>query len=484
MRRSLTWKFSLAFLAVSLTGVALVAYFAGRITTTAFDRFRLEEAQENFVAEVSVYYRLNEKSWEGVDANFRKPLGGNLPPPRQGDRPPPRQGDRLPPPPPPQNGGAGSSLFGNPGQPPQFVLVDLVRTVLVPAPGYRIGDQVSEEMVAQGEPLYIDGEQVGTVLCIEDVLNRDPQTQLFLWRIVPALMIAAAIATAIALLLGIILTRTLIRPLRELTAATQALTVGSLEQQVPVRTQDELGELAASFNRMSADLAEANRLRRQMTADIAHDLRTPLTVLAGYIESLRDGVLRPNPEMFEVMHDEAQHLQGLVEDLRTLSLADADELRLTLQPVAPQELLERVAVAYGHQTQQMDIEMQVKAETNLPKIQIDPDRMVRVLGNLVNNALRYTPAGGRITLSAHHNSEAIWLSVQDTGSGIPTEALPHIFHRFYRADAARQQQNGESGLGLAIAKSLIEAHGGTISAESELGQGTTMIIRLPYEAVT
>jgi two-component system, OmpR family, sensor histidine kinase BaeS len=179
-----------------------------------------------------------------------------------------------------------------------------------------------------------------------------------------------------------------------------------------------------------------------MTADIAHDLRTPLTVIGGYIESLRDGVLEPNPARFDVMHQEVQHLQHLVEDLRTLSLADAGELKLDHQPIAPQLLLEQTASAFMHQAEQKQIGLQVFAEPGLPEIAVDEIRIAQVLGNLVSNALRYTPEDGQIILSARRESRRIVLSVQDNGAGIASDALPHVFERFYRADASPTKRIG------------------------------------------
>jgi two-component system sensor histidine kinase BaeS len=266
---------------------------------------------------------------------------------------------------------------------------------------------------------------------------------------------------------------------RELTAATRAMTKGNLEQEVPIRSRDELGELAASFNQMSADLARANELRRQMTADVAHDLRTPLSVITGYTEALRDGVLQPTSAMFQTIHQEAEHLSLLVEDLRTLSLADAGELKLICQLVHPRELLERMAAAHSPRARQLGIALQVAVEVDMPPVNVDPERMAQVLGNLVSNALRHTPAGGRITLTATLQGNSVLMTVQDTGEGIPPEELPRIFERFYRGDEARQVHGGESGLGLTIAKSIIELHGGTIAVESTPGEGTTFTIALP-----
>jgi signal transduction histidine kinase len=240
-----------------------------------------------------------------------------------------------------------------------------------------------------------------------------------------------------------------------------------------------LGQLAQAFNQMSAAVARANQLRRQMTADIAHDLRTPLSVISGYLEAIRDGELAPTPTRLEAIYAEAQQLNRLVADLRTLSLADAGELSLNRQPVSVPELLARVATAYTHQAGQRQVSLSVQVAGDLPAINADPDRLVQVLGNLVSNALRYTLVGGQITLgAAQPQAGQVRLWVQDTGRGISAAELPHIFHRFYRTDKARQQTEGESGLGLAIAKAIVEAHGGTIAVESEPGQGTTFMILL------
>ena len=253
---------------------------------------------------------------------------------------------------------------------------------------------------------------------------------------------------------------------------------GNLKQHVTVKSRDELGELAAAFNQMSSDLDRLNLSRRQMTSDIAHDLRSPLTVIGGYVESMRDGVLKPTPERLETIHAEVQHLQRLVEDLRTLSQADAGELTLNREPVAPRSLLDRMLKSYGHLAAQKKVSLEVQGEPGLPEIRLDPDRMTQVFGNLITNSLRYTPEAGRIVLAAGQIGNMLEFSVQDNGQGIPAEALPHIFDRFYRADPARAQ-GSESGLGLAIARSIVEAHGGTISAESQVGKGTTVRISLP-----
>jgi signal transduction histidine kinase len=448
MYHTLTFKFTLAFLLVSLIGVVFVAAFSEFITQSEFNRLTQEQAKGTFSEQVLAYYQ-TYGSWQGIEDLFLlHPLSPS--PPKE------KTPLRL-----------------------KFGLVSQEGRVVLPTGPYNVGDHVPADLVAQGTPLKIGNLVIGVVLSTNDLPPRDPLEEEYLARISRALLTAAVAAIVIALGLGIFLTRTLTHPLRELTAATQAMAKGELNQTVPVRSKDELGRLAVSFNQMSADLSRANQLRRQMTADIAHDLRTPLTVITGYIEALRDGDLKPTPARFEAMYNEAQHIKHLIEDLRIISLADAGELPLNCQPVSVSDLLVKAAAAYQHEAQQQNITLNVKTTAELPLLNADPERMAQVLGNLVSNALRYTTSGGQIGLSARPLADAIQLQVQDTGSGITPDELPHIFNRFYRGDASRQQKNSESGLGLAIARAIVEAHAGAITVESELGQGTTFTITLP-----
>jgi signal transduction histidine kinase len=446
--RSLTYKLILGFLVISLVGVGLVAAFTRWATVNEFDRLRLDQAESEFVALVTEYYE-SQGSWDGIQQIFREQPPAEEPSP-PGSTPPP-----LP-----------------------FILVDEQNMVVLsdkPDPQRR---SIPDDQLAQGTPLVIDGRKVGTVLPTGDALERDTLADRYLTRTLQASGYAAVGATMAALLLAILLASTLTRPLRELTAATKAVAQGDLEHQVPVRSKDELGELAASFNQMSADLAQATALRRQMTADIAHDLRSPLTAISGYVEAMREGVLEPTPARFEVMYTETRRLRRLVDDLRTLSLADAGELHIDLQAVPPRILLERLAAAYRHRADENDTAITIQAEPDTPDVHVDQDRMAQVLGNLVDNALRYTAAGGEIILGARAQGPITLITVQDTGAGIPPQDLPHVFDRFYRGDSARSEDSGESGLGLAIVKAIVEAHGGTVSVDSEIGVGTTFAIAL------
>lgn len=455
--RSLALKLTLAFLVVGVVGVALVALFVGQRTKREFDQFVLNRFQQNVFDELSAYYQTNG-SWEGINAILMLDE---------------------------------SQRFGRRGVfPAPVTLLDADGRVIYGGLRYERGKQITQPAKNNGVPIQIDKETVGWLLFEPFGQPAAPVPEshesAFLDRVNQAILLGALAATGVALMIGVFLARTISRPVRELTAATQIVAQGALGHQVPVRTRDELGELASSFNQMSADLAQSTELRRQMTADIAHELRTPLSLILGYTEALSDGKLEGTPETFDILHEEAQHLNRLVDDLRTLSLADAGELSLTRRSTAPRALLNRAASAYSTQAQQQGVSLRVEIDQNLPEVEVDPDRMAQVLGNLVSNALRYTPPGGEIVLTAErraggHAGDPAFLNlcVRDTGAGITPEDLPHIFDRFYRVDRSRHQEEGESGLGLAIAKSIVEVHGGLISAESTLGAGTSFTIQLP-----
>ncbi|HZW04040.1 MAG TPA: HAMP domain-containing sensor histidine kinase, partial [Anaerolineaceae bacterium] len=206
---------------------------------------------------------------------------------------------------------------------------------------------------------------------------------------------------------------------------------------------------------------------------------TPLTVVAGYLESMRDGVLQPTPERISLIYTEIERLQNLVGDLRMLSQADAGELRLTPQPIQPADLLGRAAELFWHHAERQNVTLAVDAPASLPPLRVDEARMMQVFDNLLSNAMRYTPAGGSITLAARAGDGGVEIQVRDTGAGIPPEELPHIFDRFHRVDKSRHTESGESGLGLAIVKTLVEAQSGRVWAESSPGQGTTVFLQFP-----
>lgn len=439
---SLRAKLVATFLVVSVAGTILSFILVRSETQRAFDDLVLAQNQQTFTQTLLSYYSARG-SWDGVERFM-----ANQAPPPQSDRPP---------------------------APPPFVLIDPQARVLVPGGQFRPGDIVASDRIAQGTPIKINGRVVGIV--IVETPRRGGAEDQFLARAQQALLYGAVGATLLALILALVLSQTVTRPLRELVRATRAMATGDLRQSVPVRTRDELGELAAAFNQLSADLARATDLRRQMTADIAHELRTPITVLSGYLESMHDGSLQATPERIALLEQEVQTLNRLVSDLRTLSLADAGELSLLMKETSPRELLERTAASFARLAEEKEIVLKVDATDG--RVRVDAERMTQVLSNLVSNALRYTPQGGTIALGSERRGEKTILTVRDNGAGIAPQDLPHIFDRFYRADASRSQAEGESGLGLAIARSLVLAQGGEISVKSELGSGTTIEIELP-----
>lgn len=439
---SLKIKLTLAFLFVSLAGILLVALLAAMITTREFRNYLDAQDRALMLEQLTTFYEENG-SWDNY---FRDTVRSE----RSG-----QQDGRF------------------------FIVVDENGKVITPGSGFRRNQPVLPNMLDRGEPIIVDGVQVGTLLPSPQQ-GQGQALNDFSQRVNLILLIAAVGATALSLVLGLIITRSLTRPIQEITIATQKIADGDLAQTVPVRSSDELGELATSFNQMSSELATSRELRRQMTADIAHDLRTPLSIILGHAEALSDGILPATQETFDVLHDEAQRLERLVSDLRTLSLADADELTMTPRQVAPAALLERALIAHSAKAKEKEITLSLDVAENLYDVYVDPDRMAQVLDNLISNAIRYTPENGRIQLSAQQNHQSILLKVQDNGSGMTPEETAHIFDRFYRADKSRQRQNdGGSGLGLAIAKSIVVAQNGRIGAESELGLGTTFIIELP-----
>ena len=463
MTRTLAWKLTLAFLLVAATAAGLVAAFLRFSSAGQLDRLIVEQQRNALNTALVAYYR-DTGGWDGVQEYLWRARGeGFLAAPHAtalsgDDHHPEFRRDRR-------------DFFG---------LADAQGRVVAPLlPDYPAGAVVPEKALRAGTAVTVDGQVVGTILTAARSPNLNPEEAAYLQRANAALAYAALAAVLVALAVGGLLARTLTRPLRALTQAAQRMAGGELEQEVTVKATDEIGELVAAFNQMSRAVSRAQAARRQMTADVAHELRTPLTVIAGYVEAMRDGDLDPTPQRLATIYTEIERLQHLVGDLRTLAQADAGELRLNRQALDPADLLRQAAAAFEHQAAQAEVALAVEADAALPAVLGDEARLSQVLANLISNALRYTPAGGRVTLSASGNAGAVHLAVRDTGRGIAPEDLPYIFHRLYRGDRARAAAEGESGLGLAIVKALVEAHGGAITADSAPGAGATMLIHLP-----
>lgn len=459
MRHSLKTKLISSYLAVALFTVLVVSALIRLMSGQSLMSLVMEQQTALLKETVQNYYTTNS-TLEGF-SNYYTQVNHRPPPPAQSDNSnkPPSMRD----------------LRGVNG------LVDAEYYALLPTLGYEIGQIVPADTIRQTIAVEVDGQTIAWILPDTSLqFKLSPEEELYLQRTTLAIGLAALTGVLAAVVIGFLLAGRLLKPIRLLTQASQALADGDLHQQVPVTSHDELGLLTTTFNQMSADLVQADQQRKRMTADITHDLSTPLQIISGYIEMLEEGEVTLNPQRIEIIKIEIEHLRRLVGDLSTLTQVEAGGLDIFIQPVKPATLLERVYHAYQPITARQGIKLSLEASENIPSILVDEGRMVQVLKNLLENALRYTPKGGQIHISAAPNTQ-VQLCVSDSGEGIDADDLPYVFERFYRADKVRGSAG--MGLGLAICKALVNAQGGVISAESAgKGQGTTIV--MSFEPVT
>lgn len=390
----------------------------------------------------------------------------------------------------------------------RIIVTDASGTVIADSSGARVGQRFaggtgwqatpiddrairstgSEVVNAQGRALLLrpDVNTTYGTLWVENSDATGALDRAFLDRLQHVTVLSASIAFIAALIISLILARLIGRPLETLTRAVRRLGAGELRQRVPEEGSAETIELARSFNTMATNLATSQALRQQLVADVAHELRTPLANIRGYLEAIEDGVVNADEATLRTLREEAAQLNVLVDDLQELAQAEAGELRLNRALIAPAELIERAIEAARPRAAEEGIILRGEVTPGLPPVAVDLQRIGQVLQNLLTNALRHTPAEGRVTLSAAlapaspaDAPRMVALSVTDTGSGIAPEDLPRIFERFYRADSARARATGGSGLGLTIARRLIEAHGGRIEVVSAVGEGSRFTFTVP-----
>ncbi len=302
--------------------------------------------------------------------------------------------------------------------------------------------------------------------------------RMFLTAIHRYLLWASLAALALSVLFSYLLTRRVLRPLSQMAEASRQFAAGRFAARVEISSNDEVGEVGIAFNRMADGLEKIERLRKTMVADVAHELRTPLTNLRGYLEGLSDGVLPPRQETFTMLLNEILRLVHLVDDLGQLARAEAARSYLDRQPVNLKESIDQMLLLYRPNLELKQIAVQTVYSFRATGLMADPDKLLQAIRNLLENAWKYTPADGLLTVSTEQIEHAVRVTFSNSGSIIPAEELPYIFERFYRVDPSRSRDAGGAGIGLAIVRELIEAHGGTVGAESD-AESTRVWFELP-----
>jgi len=304
--------------------------------------------------------------------------------------------------------------------------------------------------------------------------------QAFLDTFRNSLWLAALVAVLVAVALGFLFSWLITGPMRQLTSAARKVAIGDFSQRVSQKTDDEIGEVSAAFNTMAEQLEKKEKSKRQLLADIAHELRNPLSIIQGNLEAWLDGVLTPAPDQIASVYDETVLLSRLVTDLRDLSLAEAGQLKLSQSATELDEFIFAEIASVQNRCQEKQVSISAELPTGLPLVFIDRDRIHQVLHNLIDNALRYIPAGGTIKIGASYTTPGwVTVSVADSGGGIVPEDLPYVFDHFYKADRSRHRGHGGAGIGLAMVKQLVELHGGKVWVESQKGKGSTFFFTLP-----
>ena len=351
--------------------------------------------------------------------------------------------------------------------------------------GVRVGQTNEAEFAVV--PVVADGAVTELVFAVRQIPDRSLPARLtatfeFLSRFWWQFLVAGALAAGVALLFARWFARGMTQPLRDMAGAARRMEVGNYEVRVVTRSRDEVGQLAHAFNRMSGELARLEESRRDLVANVSHELKTPIAAIRAHLENLLDGVEDPDPHTLGVMLAQTERLGRLVEQLLDLSKLESGEVPLQRAEVPLEPLVRQVVSEIEVASAGKEVRIQQEIADDLPMLDADAERVHQVLFNLVDNAVRFVPQGGAVTIGAHRRNGGVEISVADNGVGIPREHLPRLFERFYRGDTARARGDGGTGIGLAIARSVVEAHGGTIRAQSEPGIGSVFTFDLPVSA--
>ena len=339
-----------------------------------------------------------------------------------------------------------------------------------------IGQEMTAEEKASGYPLIVEQVRVGTLVLIDAGPDLEAREMEFLASAKRSALLGGGIASSAAVFLFLVMINQVLSPLHKLTRATERIAHGDLPEKVSLRAHDEFGQLGFSFNQMLENLRRSETVRKTMTADIAHELRTPVTIIQGTLEAVLDGIYEASDETIGTIYEETLLLSRLIDDLRDLALAEAGELTLEKQLVDAAELVRQVGEAIVASVDDAP-KFTVRERNKIPQVELDPKRFRQVLANLIGNAVRHTPSDGEINVDIRRVGDEVEICVSDTGPGILEEDLPHLFERFYRGDPARNRVGG-TGLGLAIVKQWVEAHGGRIWAENRVAGGARFTVRL------
>jgi signal transduction histidine kinase len=444
---SLQFRLLMAFTLVVVVTIGVTFFFIYRTTRSEISQFeeRVEEMRLGRIeGELSRYY-YQQGSWEGIQPFIEQ--WGNI------------HGQRI-------------------------ILTDNQGIVIADSQGELLGELYQADTPGRVIlPLWGEGA-VAVLYSSPEVVSRaglappPPSMPVLYLAIGRFFLWGGLVAVAIAVVLAFFLSRLTLTPVKALTSAAKRLGRGDFSQRVQIKNKGEMGELARTFNSMAGDLERAEKLRQNMVADVAHELRTPLSNIQGYLEALRDGVVKPDKEAIRSLYEEASLLSQLVDDLQELSLAEAGELKLVCQAEDIGELIRQAVIAVEAQKRAKEVSLAVELP-ELPLVNIDSRRIGEVLRNLLENAVAHTGKGDTITVTARQLDRLIEISVADTGEGIPAKELPNIFERFYRVDKSRARATGGSGLGLTIARRLVEAHGGSIDVQSEPGKGSRFAFTVP-----
>jgi len=361
----------------------------------------------------------------------------------------------------------------------RIILTDILGRVIADSQGKLLGERYQANLPGKNVVFPERGDTVGTVYINLPSPADLTSPQRLIKPLSYFLLWGSVVAISIALLITFFLSRRILSPVLALTRAARHLGQGDFSQRVIIKDKSEVGELAGAFNAMAENLERNEQLQRNMIADIAHELRTPLSNLKGYLEAVRENVIKPDEKIIRSLDEEASLLSRLVSDLQELSLAEAGELKMNLQQQDITELINQTMFTLQTQAEEKGIALTSNIHDSLSAVNIDSQRISQVLRNLLENALAHTTKGDIIVISAKEANKWIEVSILDNGEGIPSEDLPNIFERFYRVDKSRTRATGNSGLGLTIARRLVEAHGGKINAQSKPGEGSRFYFTIP-----